>query len=95
MSDCRCGRDCTGADDLFDCSKEAQAARRRQLADLEAKLYSGVSSVSDRSRSVSYHNTELLIPLINRLRNEIAFCILGFWPRSRRRVFHLPLVKGL
>jgi hypothetical protein len=94
MSDCRCGRDCTD-NDLFDCSKEAQAARKQQRAELEAKLYSGNSSVSDRSRSVSMHSPEMLISLIDRLNDEIAYCILGFWPRRHRRAFYLPLVKGL
>ena len=78
---------------FVDCSPEAQALRQRQLDELKAKLYSGVSSVSDRSRSVGYHNPDYLRQLANELRDKLAFCA-----GCRLRVScisYTPLVKGL
>jgi hypothetical protein len=68
----------------LDCSEDAQALRRRQLADLWAKLRAGATSVSDRGRSVSYARFADLRPLIAQLQNEIAACELGRWPQARR-----------
>ncbi len=78
---------------FVDCSPEAQALRQRQLDELKAKLYSGVSSVSDRSRSVGYHNPDYLLKAIGRLEDELAYCTVGF--RRTSRVSYAPLVKGL
>jgi hypothetical protein len=78
----------------LDCSDEAQALRRRQLQDLMAKLNSGVTSVSDRGRSVSYANYTALFPLLRQLRREIAACELGYWPREQR-LSYIDYVKGL
>ena len=78
---------------FVDCSPEAQARYRRQLDELEARLYSGVSSVSDRSRSVGYHNPDYLRVLANELRDKLAFCA-GCRLRVSR-ISYTPLVKGL
>ena len=78
---------------MIDCSPEAQDLRRRQLAELKAKLYSGVSSVSDRSRSVGYHNPDFLLRAINRLEGELAACTVGF--RRPSRLAYVPLIKDL
>jgi hypothetical protein len=77
----------------LDCSEDAQALRRRQLADLWAKLRSGVTSVSDRGRSVSYGRFADLRPLIAQLQREIAACELGYWPD--RRLGYIDYLKGL
>jgi hypothetical protein len=76
----------------IDCSPEAQERRKHQLAELEAKRYSGVSSVSDRSRSVGYDQT-VIEAGINRLRHELAMCAPGF--RRVSRITYNPLAKGL
>ena len=78
----------------LDCSPEAQDARKRQLDALMAKLRSGVTSVSDRGRSVSYANYNAMLPLLLQLRQEIQACETGIWPRARR-LSYIDLVKGL
>jgi hypothetical protein len=77
----------------IDCSPEAQAEYRRQLTELNAKLNSGVSSVSDRSRSVGYHNPDFLLKAIHRLEDKLAYCTTGGQRASR--LSYNPLVKGL
>jgi len=78
----------------LDCSEEAQAARRRQLAALIAKLTSGVSSISDRGRSVSYRDLNAMRPLIALLQAQITACETGVWPRTRR-LGYVDQIKGL
>ena len=85
---------CRGLPLRLDCSDDAQAERRRQLAALLAKMRSGVSSVSDRGRSVTYQNNANLWLLLLQLRNEIDACDLGRWP-GRRSLSYIDLVKGL
>ena len=58
----------------LDCSVDMQDKRREMLRDLIEKRYSGVQSVSDRSRSVSYHDPVMLSRLINALQREIDAC---------------------
>jgi hypothetical protein len=78
-----------------DCSDDANARRDELLDRLIAQLYGGVTSVSDRGRSVSYADATKLIPLINQLKREQAFCLTGIMPASGRRYFYVPLVKCL
>ena len=40
----------------IDCSPEALAGYRRQLAELEAMYFGGAASVSDRNRSVTFRS---------------------------------------
>jgi hypothetical protein len=75
-----------------DCSIEAQADRKARLEALRAKLFSGMQSVSDRSRSIGYFNDTALAALIARLEREQDVCN-GVSPR--RRLYHVPMVKGL
>jgi hypothetical protein len=94
VSDCRCGRNCQTLDELIDCSEDAQNERRARLRDLNTTLYSLRTSISDRSRSVAYARQE--IPILRReLMQELYFCLHGFWPLPPRRVYWIPLVKGL
>lgn len=78
----------------LDCSEQAQAERRAQLVALMAKVRSGVTSIADRGRSVSYQNFATLGPILRNLRNEIDACELGYWPRGRR-ISYIDLIKGL
>jgi hypothetical protein len=78
----------------LDCSPPAQEARIKQLADLMAKAATGVSSVSDRGRSVSYRSPADMQMQIFRLRDEIAGCATGVW-RGVRRLSYVDQVKGL
>jgi hypothetical protein len=80
----------------FDCSPAAQDDRRNKLKDLYDRLYSGVTSVSDRSRSVTYHDTTTLQKLINGLQQQIALCA-GCNGRNQmgRRIFHQAYNKWL
>jgi hypothetical protein len=78
----------------IDCSIAAQDKRRQLLKDLMEKRYSGVSSISDRSRSVTYHDSGTLSALIRDLQQEIAFCDTGRVLRSRRFI-QLPYSKYL
>lgn len=79
-----------------DCSPLSQAARAALLAELRGQLYGGVSSVSDRGRSVSFRSQAEIVAAIQGLNNEMAFCETGVWPAgSRGRLFHVPQVKGL
>lgn len=77
---------------MIDCSIQAQDERRASLARLRAKLNSGLTSVSDRSRSVGYANSTALIVAIERLEREQAFC--AGTPRVRR-LSYVPLMKGV
>jgi hypothetical protein len=80
----------------LDCSPEAQEDRRKYLKDLLGKVYSGVQSISDRSRSVTYHDGNSLWRLINGLRDEIALC--GGCASRRavaRRIFYQPYNKWM
>jgi len=77
----------------LDCSPEAQDARRKQLQALMAKAYSGVSSVADRGRSVSYRDYAAMEPLIAQLQKEIVACETGRWG-GRRSLSYIDLVKG-
>jgi len=79
----------------LDCSPEAQAERKRRLAELWAKLFSGVRSVSDRGRSVTYGTDfAAMRPLLKRLQDEITACEVGHWPEENR-IEVIDYVKGL
>lgn len=79
----------------LDCSEEAQAARRQRLADLQAKMTSGVASASDRGRSVTYRTAYAEVrPIIALLQKEITACETGVWPRIRR-LGYIDQIKGL
>lgn len=80
----------------IDCSPEAQDQRRDLLKGLYDKLYSGVQSVSDRSRSVSYHDSTTLRKLINALTQEMQLCGGCLTRRnSARRLFYQAYDKWL
>jgi hypothetical protein len=80
----------------IDCSPEAQEDRRKWLKDLYGKLYTGVQSISDRSRSVSYHSGNDLWKLINALQGEIALCAGCLNRRATaRRIFHVAYNKWM
>jgi hypothetical protein len=78
----------------LDCSDAAQDVRRQQLADLRAKIASGVQAVGDRGRSVTYRNLQDLERAAQRLQQELDSCILGRWV-GRKRLAYVDLVKGL
>jgi hypothetical protein len=80
----------------IDCSIQAQEDRWKKLKDLMDRLYSGVTSVSDRSRSVTYHDTTTLRKLINALQQEYSFCA-GCTSRRQmaRRIFYVPYDRWL
>jgi hypothetical protein len=80
----------------IDCSPEAQADRWEKLKGLRDKLYSGVQSISDRSRSVSYYDGVSLRKLISALENEMALCSGCLNRRmTARRIFTVPYDKWL
>jgi hypothetical protein len=79
----------------LDCSDDAQAVRRKQLADMLAKMRSGVSAVGDRGRSVQYVGPAQLWPLAEQLQKEIFACETGYWWPGRKRLAYVDLVKGL
>jgi hypothetical protein len=76
----------------IDCSLAAQNERRKQLAALRAKLFGGVQSISDRSRSVGYHGPDALMAGIRQLERELDYCD-GVARTSR--LSYVPLTKGL
>jgi hypothetical protein len=78
----------------LDCSPEAQDARKRALQSLAAKANSGVSSVADRGRSVSYRAPADMEQQLNRLKQEYVACATGVWP-GRRSLSYIDLIKGL
>lgn len=59
-----------------------------------AKWRSGVQSVGDRGRSVSYTGNANIVPILRQLRMEIAACDLGFWP-GRHALSYIDYEKGL
>jgi len=83
-------------DPLIDCSDEAQAERAQQLRDIRAMLFSVVTNVSDRGRSVSYDRRELP-NLEARLLGEMYYCRYGYLPtQSGIRFIPGPgIIKGL
>jgi hypothetical protein len=75
----------------LDCSIQAQDKRREMLQALVEKRYSGVQSVSDRSRSVTYHDPVSLAKAINQLQREIDYCDGTLSRRSiLGRIYHVP-----
>ncbi len=84
-----------GAIPGLDCSDPAQADRRKQLADMLAKMRSGVSAVGDRGRSVQYRGPAELWPLAQQLQKEILACETGYWWPGRKRLAYVDFVKGL
>ena len=74
-----------------DCSPEARAERQRAIKRIEARLNSGVQSVSDRSRSVAYQNADALRAELRRLRAQEAVCDGVRITRTR----YVPLTKVL
>jgi hypothetical protein len=80
----------------IDCSPAWQEHRRQMLKDLVEKRYSGVQSLTDRSRSVTYVSPEELNRLIRGLEDEIALCDGTLSRRAHgRRIFTPPLNKWL
>lgn len=77
----------------IDCSPEALAGYRRQLAELEAMYFGGAASVSDRNRSVTFRSHADLGAAITTLRNKIAICT--GCARRRTGISYTPLVKAL
>jgi hypothetical protein len=75
----------------IDCSLQAQEDRKQQLRDLLAKRNSGVQSVSDRSRSVTYQSPGVLNELIRAVKRDIDYCEGG--GQRPRRVIFLPYSK--
>jgi hypothetical protein len=67
----------------LDCSPAEQDKRRQMLEELRGKKFSGVASISDRSRSVNYHDPVQLTKLIRALETEMALCD-GTYRRGRR-----------
>jgi hypothetical protein len=66
------------------------------LGNLLTKMYGGVTSLSDRGRSVNYYSQDDLQQLINNLRNEMALCENSAGSarlRGPRRAFHVPYSK--
>jgi len=76
---------------MIDCRPETRRERQAQIRDLRAKIASGVQSVSDRGRSVSYTNAQWLMGVLDRLENEEAYCM----GQRQCRVFYTPMHKGL
>jgi len=72
-----------------DCSLEAMQARAARINAIKDKLISGVSSVGDRGRSVSYAHTTLLAMMKEEQRDQ-DFCM----GRRPMRMVYLPLCKG-
>jgi hypothetical protein len=83
----------------IDCSEEAQARRREQIARLEEELLivSTVSSISDRGRAVSYLTAEDILAVLADLRAKLNFCCFGVLPQQPRlREWRRPFqIKGL
>jgi hypothetical protein len=80
----------------IDCAPVEQEKRREMLKDLREKRYSGVQSISDRSRSVTYRDPAALNKLITALEQEIALCDGTLSRRmTPRRIFHPPYAKWL
>ena len=77
----------------IDCSPEALAGYRRQLAELEAMYFGGAASVTDRNRSVTFRSHADLGAAMTALRNKIAICT--GCARRRGRLFYTPQVKAL
>lgn len=78
----------------IDCSPAAQARRWQALQELEARLFSGVQSVSDRNRQVSFMSPKDIAAQINLLRSQMNFCQTGqYTPRLRLRYY--PQAKDL
>jgi hypothetical protein len=69
------------------CSPADQERRELKLKELEDRLYSGVSSVSDRSRSVNYQSPEELRRIIKGLRKDYDFCNGDYAGRGRRVMY--------
>jgi hypothetical protein len=77
----------------LDCSEAAQDDRKRRLTQLLAKATSGVSSISDRGRSVAYQSPAALKALADDLKKEIAMCDGTY--RGARRLSYIDQIKGL
>jgi hypothetical protein len=77
------------------CSPEEQEKRRELLDGLKQKRYSGVASVSDRSRSVSYQDPASILKAIKALEDEIAICDGTYVHRQRSRIRFAPYNKWL
>jgi hypothetical protein len=74
-----------------DCSPAARQERQDQIKALREKIYSGVQSISDRSRSVSYSTGKDLMALLAMLQAEEDVC--DGKPTGQRRVFYAPYSK--
>ena len=82
-------------DPLIDCSDEARAHRREQIANLRDLMVSVVTSVSDRGRSVSY-NYQQIGPALQMLMGEEYYCTYGRMPATGNLQFLGPpmITKG-
>jgi hypothetical protein len=66
------------------CTPADQERRKDKIRELEDRLYSGVSSVADRSRSVNYLSPDELRRILKGLRNDYDFCAGQYAGRGRR-----------
>jgi hypothetical protein len=76
-----------------DCSPEARAERRRQIADLWRSIGNPATSLSDRSRSIGYATIEQRLKAIGELERLEELCDTG--GRRTARIAYIPLIKGL
>ena len=78
---------------MLDCSPEARAERRRQIADLWRSIGNPATSLSDRSRSIGYATIEQRLKAIGELERLEELCDTG--GRRAARIAYIPLIKGL
>jgi hypothetical protein len=76
-----------------DCSPEARAERRRQIADLWRSIGNPATSLSDRSRSIGYATIEQRLKAIGELERLEELCDTG--GRRAARIAYIPLIKGI
>jgi len=73
------------------CNPEARAQRQQQIADLRAKIASGITSVADRGRSVSYNNPQWMWNILQSLEAEEDYCD---GVRRGMRMIYVPMCRG-
>lgn len=78
---------------MADCSPEARAERRRQIAELWRSIGNPATSLSDRSRSIGYATIEQRLKAIGELERLEELCDTG--GRRAARIAYVPLIKSL